>query len=78
MAFAREVNSAQKAHRFQQYVLQGFTVIKINLALFLEFVQLVITVVVEQRIDFQSTRHMGIYALLDLIVLKEVINLHHV
>ena len=72
------MNSAQKAYRFQQYVLQGFTVIKINLALYLEFVQLVITVVVEQRIDFQSTRHMGIYALLDLIVLKEVINLHHV
>ena len=72
------MNSAQKAHRFQQYVLQDFTVIKINLALYLEFVQLVITVVVEQRIDFQSTRHMGIYALLDLIVLKEVINLHHV
>ena len=72
------MNSAQKAHRFQQYVLQGFTVIKINLALYLEFVQLVITVVVEQRIDFQSTRHMGIYALLDLTVLKEVINLHHV
>lgn len=72
------MNSAQKAHRFQQYVLQAFTVIKINLALYLEFVQLVITVVVEQRIDFQSTRHMGIYALLDLIVLKEVINLHHV